>query len=193
MEGIRRFAAFLVEQAQGASPEVAFEPEARPKARGARKKAGTVKDLDIPCPLCGQGHVTENSKAFSCSRWREGCNMTVWKNCLESRGGPTLTPALMKLVVEKREVAGSTGVIRYEPGKLPSFEPNDKAVIPEKKPAAKKSGAKKSAGKKPAVSKKAAPAKPASAAPKKRATKKAPSAPPPEEAPIESLLDLLKE
>ena len=181
MEGIRRFAAFLVEQAKAQAPDVSFEPEERRRGKGGRRKAPAVKDLDVPCPLCGKGHVTENSKAFSCSRWREGCDMTVWKNCLESRGGPTLTPALMKLIIEKREVAGSTGVIRYEPGKLPTFEPNEKAVIPEKKPAAKKSAAKKPVKKKPES---------ADAAPKKRARKKAA---PPEDAPVESLLDLLKE
>lgn len=48
--------------------------------------------------------------------------MTIWKNCLESRGGPTLTAALVKLVIEKREVEGSTGVIRYAPGSQPKFE-----------------------------------------------------------------------
>ncbi len=181
MEGIRRFAAFLVEQAKTAAPEVEFEPEERRRGKGGRRKTPAVKDLDIVCPLCGQGHVTENSKAFSCSRWREGCDLTVWKNCLESRGGPTLTPALMKLIIEKREVAGSTGVIRYEPGKLPTFEPNEKAVIPEKKPAAKKSAAKKPVKKK---------TESAETAPKKRGRKKAA---PPEDAPIESLLDLLKE
>ncbi|MBR3503436.1 MAG: DNA topoisomerase 3 [Clostridia bacterium] len=180
MEGIRRFAAFLVEQAKTAAPDVAFEPEARRGGKGGRRKAPAVKDLDVTCPLCGQGHVTENSKAFSCSRWREGCNMTVWKNCLESRGGPTLTPALMKLIIEKREVAGSTGVIRYEPGRLPTFEPNEKAVIPEKK----KSPAKKNAAKKTTARKKTD----SSSTPKKRSRKSAAA----DEQPIESLLDLLE-
>jgi len=175
MEGIRRFAAFLVEQAKAAAPDVAFDPEERRKGRGRR---AAVKSLDIACPLCGQGRVTENSKAFSCSRWREGCQLTIWKNCLESRGGPALTPALVKLVIEKREVAGSTGVIRYEPGSLPVFEPNENAVIPEKKkPAAKRAGK----------------TKPAPSGTKKRAGKKAAPAPQPDEAPVESLLDLLKE
>lgn len=132
MEGIGRFAAFLVEQARGASQEVAFAPEERKKSRGGKKRASVVKELDIDCPLCGEGHVTENSKAFGCSRWREGCKLTLWKDCLVSRGGPKLTASLVRLVLEKREVAGSTGVITYVPGELPRFAPNDKAVIPEK-------------------------------------------------------------
>ena len=196
MEGIRRFAAFLVEQARNAAPEVEFEPEERRRGKGTRRKTPAVKDLDIACPLCGQGHVTENSKAFSCSRWREGCQLTIWKNCLESRGGPTLTAALVKRVIGQREVAGSTGVIRYEPGSLPVFEPNENAVIPEKKSAPKraKPPAGKTAPKKAAAAKKAAGKDTgAPAAPKKRGRKKAGPAVPPEEAPIESLLDLLKE
>jgi DNA topoisomerase-3 len=120
MDGIRKYASFLVDQAKTQEASVQFEHEERSKGKG--RKTASVKNLDIVCPLCSQGQVTENSKAFSCSRWKEGCNLTIWKNCLESKGGPTLTPALVKLVIEKREVAGSTGVIRYTPGELPKFE-----------------------------------------------------------------------
>ncbi|MBO4297795.1 MAG: DNA topoisomerase 3 [Clostridia bacterium] len=198
MEGIRRFAAFLVEQAKTAAPDAAFEPEDRRGGKGRRKTAA-VKDLDVACPLCHEGHVTENSKAFSCSRWREGCALTIWKNCLESRGGPTLTPALVKLMIEKREVAGSTGVITYEPGSLPAFAPNENAVIPvkEKKAArpARKTAAKPAAGGASRSRKKAESS--ADAAPKKRARRGkavADKAETPEaERPIESLLDLLKD
>lgn len=31
------------------------------------------------CPKCKQGQVVENTKAFSCSQWRAGCDFTVWK------------------------------------------------------------------------------------------------------------------
>jgi DNA topoisomerase-3 len=31
------------------------------------------------CPLCGQGIVRETPKAYSCSRWKEGCTFTIWK------------------------------------------------------------------------------------------------------------------
>ena len=120
MDGIRKYASFLVEQAKEQEASVQFEREERTKGKG--KRTSSVKNLDIVCPVCGQGQVTENSKAFSCSRWKEGCNLTIWKNCLESRGGPVLTPALVKLVIERREVIGSTGVIRYTPGELPKFE-----------------------------------------------------------------------
>ncbi len=139
MEGINRFAAFLVDQAKSAPEDVAFDPEERRTAKGGRKKASAVKKTDIACPLCGDGLITENSKAFGCSRWREGCKLTLWKDCLVSRGGPVLTGALVKLIIEKREVAGSTGVITYTPGELPRFNPNENAVIPP--PAPKKRAA----------------------------------------------------
>ena len=122
MDGIRKYASFLVAEAQEGEATVQFEKEEFKKGKGRARKSPSVKDLDVVCPLCRQGHVTENSKAFSCSRWKEGCQLTIWKNCLESRGGPTLTAALVKLVIEKREVAGSTGFIRYEPGNQPKFE-----------------------------------------------------------------------
>ena len=122
MEGIRKYASYLVEQAQEQQASVEFEREERTKGKGRGKKAPAVQELDVVCPICGQGRVTENSRAFGCSRWKEGCSMTIWKNCLETRGGPTLTAALVKLVIEKQEVAGSTGVIRYTPGSQPGFE-----------------------------------------------------------------------
>ncbi len=122
MEGIRRYAAYLVEEAKNSSSGVVFEREEHKKTRGGKSKAAPVKNLDIVCPICGQGRLTENSKAFGCSRWREGCKMTIWKDCLERYGGPTLTAALIKLMIEKKEVIGSTGVIHYTPGQQPRFE-----------------------------------------------------------------------
>ena len=180
MEGISRFAAFLVDQAKDAPQDVAFDPEERKKTRSGKSRASAVKNLDVPCPLCGEGHITENSKAFGCSRWREGCKLTLWKDCLVSRGGPVLTAALVKLIVEKREVAGSTGVITYAPGELPRFNPNENAVIPAPKKRAsgkaeaagtKKTAAKKAAPKSASAQEKAAPKAKAAKTPKAAASK----------------------
>jgi DNA topoisomerase III len=30
------------------------------------------------CPVCG-GNIVENSKAYSCNHWKEGCKFTIWK------------------------------------------------------------------------------------------------------------------
>ncbi|SHK58410.1 DNA topoisomerase [Tepidibacter formicigenes] len=35
------------------------------------------------CISCKDGEILENSKAFYCSNWRNGCKFTVWKNSLE--------------------------------------------------------------------------------------------------------------
>lgn len=108
-EGIARLAAFLVQNASGA-PDVAFAPEER---RGRTKRVPT---LGVVCPLCGKGKVAENSKGFYCTRFREGCKFTIWKNELVRAGGPELTAKLLKLCMEKRDVRGSTGIIHYENG-----------------------------------------------------------------------------
>ena len=31
------------------------------------------------CPICKQGEVTETAKAYGCSRYRDGCGLTIWK------------------------------------------------------------------------------------------------------------------
>ena len=107
-EGIARLAAFLVQNASGA-PDVAFAPEER---RGRTKRVPT---LGVVCPLCGKGKVAENSKGFYCTRFREGCKFTIWKNELVRAGGPELTAKLLKLCMEKRDVRGSTGAVRFTP------------------------------------------------------------------------------
>ncbi len=121
-EGIARMAAFLVERAHTA-PDVPFEPEAR-KGRAGKPR---VKPLDLPCPLCGQGRVAENSKSFYCTRFREGCAFTLWKDALVRGGGPPLTAKLVTLCLQKGDVRGSTGVVRYAQGRV-SFEKNPAAA-----------------------------------------------------------------
>ena len=115
-EGIARLAAFLVQHAASA-PDVAFEAEQR---RG--KSAKRVKDMGIACPVCGQGKMAENSKGFYCTRYREGCKFTIWKDQLARQGGPQISEKLLRLCVEKKDVRGSTGVIHYHEGQI-RFEP----------------------------------------------------------------------
>ena len=111
-EGIARLAAFLVQHAAKA-PDVPFEQEAR---RG--KSARRPKDMGIPCPICGKGKMAENTKGFYCTRFRDGCKFTIWKDALVRSGGPELSAKLMKLCVEQKNVRGSTGVIHYENGQV---------------------------------------------------------------------------
>ena len=107
-QGIARLAAFLVENAAGA-PDVAFAKEER---RGKKR----IPTLGVACPVCGQGKVAENSKGFYCTRFREGCKFTIWKDA--RAGGPMLTAKLLKLCMEKKDVRGSTGTIHYDAGQI---------------------------------------------------------------------------
>ena len=117
-EGIARLASFLVEQAK-AAPDVPFEREER-KGRAAKRP----RDLGIACPLCGKGKIAENSKAFYCTRYREGCELKIWKDALVRMGGPMLTDKLLALCAQKGDVRGSTGVIHYGGGRV-SFTPGN--------------------------------------------------------------------
>ena len=113
LQGIRKLAAFLVEYADQKAPDVAFAKEER-RGKGRRRQ----NQMDVLCPLCGQGKVTENSKAFGCSRWQEGCGFTLWKNAVTNVGGPELNAKIVKalLTAPNGIVRGSTGTLRYVNG-----------------------------------------------------------------------------
>jgi DNA topoisomerase III len=50
-----------------------------PTADGPIPSTGEKNATDLgPCPLCG-AQVVEQKKSFSCSRWRDGCSLTIWK------------------------------------------------------------------------------------------------------------------
>lgn len=126
MEGIRRLAAFLTQYAAENAPEVAFEREER---RGKGKRRSAQKDIGLACPLCKEGKITENEKAFGCSRWKEGCKFTVWKDCVSRVGGPLISEKLLKalLASETGDLRGSTGVLHYHNGYV-SFTPKKENV-----------------------------------------------------------------
>ena len=63
-----------VQQGPALSPEQAAQ--AQGNKRGKDKSRGKVLG---PCPKCKEGQVVENAKAYGCSRYREGCNFTIWK------------------------------------------------------------------------------------------------------------------
>ena len=56
------------------------------------------------CPICGKGDVVENSKAFGCSNWKNGCKFTVWKNM----SGKEIKEQMVQKLLEK----GKTGIIK---------------------------------------------------------------------------------
>lgn len=115
LEGIRRLSGFLTEYAVTSAPDVAFEKEER---RGKGRKRSSGKTLDIPCPVCRQGKITENEKAFGCSHWREGCKFTIWKDSVSKVGGPELNDKIVCALLrsEDGDLKGSTGVLHYHNG-----------------------------------------------------------------------------
>ena len=121
LAGIRRMSSFLVEYARDKGAAVDFPPEDRSggrkggKARPARALEGTV------CPLCGKGKLTESPRAFSCTE--KGCSCTIWKDCLTRGGGPELNEKLIRLLLDRKELKGSTGILQLKDGWI-RFIPN---------------------------------------------------------------------
>ncbi len=113
LAGIRRFSAFLVDYAREKSPDLVFPEDTARRGRGGRKAAGlAAKAVEgCACPVCRQGKVQETDRAFSCSRYREGCRFTLWKDGLTRGGGPALNTKLIQLLLRDGRVRGSTGVI----------------------------------------------------------------------------------
>jgi len=132
LDGIRRLCESLVRYAADQAPDAAFEPEPRgeaktgrkgkPGARNTRQKTAP-RALDVACPACGKGSLSENSKAFGCSRWKEGCSFTLWKDAVTRQGGPALTEALARALLQNGSVRGSTGTLHWREGRV-SFEPS---------------------------------------------------------------------
>lgn len=63
------------------SPEQMARLKAQqPFKQPAGEGRGSVLPSDLgTCPLCQQGRVLESAKAYGCSRYREGCPLTIWK------------------------------------------------------------------------------------------------------------------
>ena len=124
MESIRRFSAFLVDYARTNDKQAAFpEEERRYKGKGRGGLASHPVE-GAACPVCGQGKVLETQRSFMCSRWKEGCHFTLWKDCLVRGGGPELTDKLIRLLLEKRSLRGSTGVVALTGDRI-AFSPGD--------------------------------------------------------------------
>ena len=124
MEGIARMSSFLVDYARESSAAIVFPQEQRAKGKG--KTQFTTKPLSgAVCPVCGKGGLQESDRAFSCTE--RDCHCTIWKNCLMNGGGPELTDRLMLLLLEKKELHGSTGVLMIREGRI-LFYPNGSEV-----------------------------------------------------------------
>ena len=72
----------------------------------------------MKCPVCLEGGVAENTKAFYCTLYRQGCRFTLWKDCLQKGGGPQLTAKLVPLLIKNGSLQGSTGNLTLREGFL---------------------------------------------------------------------------
>ena len=76
-EGIADLVKTLVPKVQQGP---ALSPEQAAQAQGKKTEQGKGRGKVLgPCPKCKEGQVVENAKAYGCSRYRDGCNLTIWK------------------------------------------------------------------------------------------------------------------
>lgn len=94
MESIKRYVLFLCDSPWKQNTDIRFDPEER--KRGSKKKS--VSKTFGACPFCGDS-VLENTKAFYCGDWRNGCKFTVWKDELKQYGG-TVDGELIKTLLK---------------------------------------------------------------------------------------------
>ena len=123
MDSIRKFSTFLVNFARNNRAEVVFPDDGRRKKRTQSLVTRGTRIDGCVCPVCRKGGVLESPQAFFCSRAADGCHFTLWKDCLTRGGGPMLTEKLLRLLLEKQVVRGSTGAITMLDGAI-SFFPN---------------------------------------------------------------------
>jgi DNA topoisomerase-3 len=90
-----------VAAAKAATPGTARRGSRRRRS-GKAEQVAQRTDLGS-CPLCKQGEVVETAKAYGCSRWRDGCGLTIWKTV----AGHRLSKAEVRQLLE----LGHTGPI----------------------------------------------------------------------------------
>ncbi|EYE88562.1 DNA topoisomerase III [Fervidicella metallireducens AeB] len=78
MNSIKRYVKYIIETCLKENKEVVFTDDN--KSKTSKKKFTNLGQ----CPICKNGIVLENTKAFYCSEWKNGCKFTIWKNSLET-------------------------------------------------------------------------------------------------------------
>jgi len=53
-------------------------------------------DALADCPLCN-GKIVETAKSYSCSEWRNGCKMVIWKTIAHKK----ITPAMARKIIDR--------------------------------------------------------------------------------------------
>ena len=93
MGSIIRYVNYIVESSNKSNIAVHF-PEEQHKGKITQKNMGV-------CPKCNEGVILENTKGFYCSRWKQDCKFTIWKNALELYGYNLEEKIIKKFLKEK--------------------------------------------------------------------------------------------
>lgn len=105
LESIQRFVQFLVTDAQQNKKDVLFEAEPV-RQKGKRSKiTGLGK-----CPACKKGKILENTKAYYCSEWKQGCHFTIWKSSTAPYD-VTVEPAQIRKLLKGESVGPVSAVL----------------------------------------------------------------------------------
>ena len=116
MDGIARMSGFLVDYAKEHAAAIDFPAEQNRYGKSNGAKTPSTILQGAVCPVCGKGGMRENSKAFGCTE--KGCNCVIWKDCLQKGGGPAITGKLLLLLLEKKQLQGSTGILMIKEGRI---------------------------------------------------------------------------
>lgn len=115
MESIGRFVRFIVENAGQHRQNMVFEQEEKgKKAKAFANKEKTPQEPLGICPLCGKGQVLENSKAFYCTQWKDGCKFTVWKNVAIKDVGRLLCASDIKQLLQEGRISIACTVLNID-------------------------------------------------------------------------------
>jgi DNA topoisomerase-3 len=80
---------------QGDAARAAETPHDRkPRKSSANGSSSLSAESLGPCPLCGRD-VVEQKKSFSCSGWREGCPLVIWKSIAKKRIARSVAQTLL--------------------------------------------------------------------------------------------------
>lgn len=101
MQSIKRFVVYLVKSTESNTGKVVFEK--RKKSKGKDDSNKIEGKTYGKCPICHEGNVMKNRKAYYCTRWQEGCKLTIWDNALDSYN-KALDEKIITELVENKEL-----------------------------------------------------------------------------------------
>lgn len=97
MQSIQRYVRYIIQESNKVNRRIVFEES---KNNKNFKNSKSIESLG-KCPLCQNGDILENTKAFYCSEWKGGCKFTSWKNALAAYGIEITKELMQSLLKEK--------------------------------------------------------------------------------------------